>query len=462
VRYDVVVTNAQLVLPQDTVRFGAVGIRDGKIAALAEPDALTPDDGLRSIDAGGAFVLPGAIDPHVHIGYKGHQGMPLDELPRQFLAESHGAAIGGVTTMMITFRSGDPYTGMFDEMRAAGEENSLVDFGYSLGITNMGHVEQLRRYRDELGVTSFKFYMAYRGTDAQASGNTYNEFNDGLFVRAAGVISQLDGAMAMVHAENPDIIAMERQRLMAAGAEGLAVWSESRPDIAEAEAIMRAIGLASSQGCRLYVPHVSSRAGLEAAQLGRRAFGADVTLETCPHYLTHTADSPVGPLAKVNPPLRGADDVASLWEAIRAGDVQTIGTDHCATSVADKGGSIWDSVPGFPGMATMAPVVLTGAFEGRFSVGRAAQVLAENSARAFGLYPAKGAIEIGADADLMVVDPTKRRRVEHEALGSLSDFSIYEGQELAGWPDYTISRGRVLVDGGCLVDTTSRGSYLAR
>lgn len=458
--FETAVTGGTVVAPPHPARRMTLGIDGGRVTAVLAPERPVTADQV--IDARGRYVLPGVIDPHVHIGYSGYQGMPTSALADQFDTESRSALIGGVTSIVVTYRNSDPYDEIFEVLRGAGEQNSRVDFAYSLGITSDEHLRRLPVYHDELGVTSFKFYMVYRGEEAQATGNTYNRYDDGLLYVAMETIARWGDAIAMVHPENVEIIDRLRERLRNEGRSGLAAWSDARPAFTEAENVRRALYLGEQVGCPVYIPHLSAAASLDAVieHRARRSNAAHV--ETCPHYLTHTKDSAYGSLAKVNPPLRADDDRDRLWSAIARGDVDTIGTDHCAVAAEDKGSDIWSAVPGFPGMSTLLPVLLDGVCHGRLTLGQVAEVCSLNTARIFGLYPRKGTLEVGSDADLAIVDLDHTRTVTADRLRSRSDFSIYEGQSLTGWPTLTMVGGRVAMSDGEIVAPRGTGRYLPR
>ncbi len=457
---DIAIRGASVVTPGATPRPMTLGISGERISAVVDASVELP--ATRTIDASGLVALPGMIDPHVHIGYSGYAGMPLDALPEHFDTESASALVGGVTSIAVTYRNAEPFEDIFEEMRDAGERNSRIDFGYSLGITNDLQVAGIPHYYEEFGVSSFKFYMVYKGEEAKATGNVYNRYDDGLFLDAIERITALPGAMAMVHPENPDIIAMLRKRLVDAGEDSLAAWTDSRPGFVEAESIRRALFLGEQVGCPVYIPHLSCEASLEVVREHRARRTNDVWVETCPHYLTHTKNHAAGALAKVNPPVREAGDIEAMWSGIAAGDVDTMGTDHCGVLRADKDTDIWSAVPGFSGMATMLPVLMTGVREQRIDLATVAKVASENTARIFNTYPRKGALQVGADADVVLVDPELTRTVDASDLRSRSDFSIYDGLELTGWPVMTMVRGVVAMQDGEITVEPGHGRYLDR
>ena len=458
--FDVLVTGGDVVLPPAGVLPIDLGVTGNSITAHVQRDA-----GARAgkrIDARGRIVFPGLVDPHVHIGYTAGRGMPLEALPEHFETETASALMGGVTTLMVMYRHPSRYEDIWEEMLRAGEERSRIDFGYTLGITGDHQREGIAGYHKELGVSSFKFYMVYRGEEARLTGNAGVHYDDGLLWESMEAIAGLPGAVAMVHAENIEIIARIRDRLAGAGRDDLQAWSASRPDFTEAEAVRRALYLGEQAGCPVYIPHLSCAKSLVAVAEHRAAATTPAYVETCPHYLTHTMDSDVGLLGKVNPPLRRDEDGRALWEALAAGAVDTIGTDHCGLRRKDKGPDIWTATPGFPGMATMLPVLLQGVRDGRVTLLDVARATSLHPARVLGLYPRKGTLEVGADADLTVVDPELTRRVSPDLLRSRSDFSIYDGRELTGWPVLTMVRGRVLMEDGQVLGEPGFGRYLPR
>jgi dihydropyrimidinase len=458
--YDVSLRNGRVVIAPLGLFDVDLAISGGRIAAIMEPG--TSIDAGQVIDVGGKVVLPGVIDPHTHIGYAGHRGMPLEALDSQFDSESGSALIGGVTTILNTYRNPSPYLDIFDAMRLAGVRNSRVDFSFNLGILNDEHVRQIPEYYREYGITSFKFYMAYRGGDAAASGNANNRYSDGLLFDAMRLVARIPGGMVMVHAENIDIIDHERQRIEQAGRMDLAAWTDSRPDLAEAESIRRALYLGEQAGCTVYVPHVSCLKGLLACVEHRARGTSRVYVEVCPHHLTYTKDSLLGILGKVNPPLRAEGDRDALWQALAAHVADTVGSDHAAMTRAMKGKSIWEGAPGLAGVATLLPVLLNGVYEKRLSLLDVALATSYGPAKAFGLYPRKGSIAVGSDADLTVVDVAMTRAPTTEYLRSSADHTVYEGLPLRGWPVLTMVRGKVQMEDGRLVGEPGDGAYVPR
>ena len=453
--FDLLVRNGRVVDPLGGTLSATIGVRAGRIAALLAPDV--PASGREELDAAGRPVLPGAIEPHTHLGYK-----------RPFAAdvrtETASAALGGITTVMTFHRHYQsaeprPYDD-FPELVATVEREAHVDVAFHFGILTESQLRDLPRYID-WGVSSFKFYMAYRGADGRSVG-MINECDDGLMLEGFRTLARHPHAVACVHCENTDVIGRYVKQVRAAGRADLAAWNAARPAFAEAENVRRAAYFAELAGCTLYYVHIGARESLDEA-LAHRARYPRLLVETCSHYLTHTEDSPVGALGKVNPPLRAAADVAAMWAALRAGTIDTVGTDHCATTLAEKQGDIWQATPGFPGMATSLPVLLSeGVRKHGLTLSDVARVTSFNVARAFNLYPRKGRIAVGADADLVIVDPERTRTVRAGELGSASDFSLYDGWTLAGWPIATIVRGQLVARDDALVGKPGTGRFVAR
>jgi dihydropyrimidinase len=318
----------------------------------------------------------------------------------------------------------------------------------------------IEKYIREYDVTSFKFYMAYKGAEAKTTGMVGNECDDGFLLEAFSVLAKFPSAVACVHAENIEIILTLTKKYQEEGRDGLGVWSDCRPSIAEAESVHRAITFAKATSCPLYIVHLSSRQALEEIRRSKVEY-PKIFVETCPHYLTLTKDSPLGSLGKVNPPLRSSEDTEALWRGISEGLVDTIGTDHCPNPKETKMDDIWNARPGFPGSATMLPILLSeGVNKKRVSLERVVEVTSFNTAKIFNLFPRKGTIQVGSDADLCIVDLNLSKRIEAKMLQSQSDFSLYEGWNLKGWPTLTMVRGKIVMKDGGIVGPKGHGRYI--
>jgi dihydropyrimidinase len=450
--FDTVVRGGTLVYPDQGTAPGSIGIRDGKIAAIAAPGV---DLAARNvIDCTGKLVLPGLIDPHVHFGF----GSPETD----FQTETRSAALGGVTTVISFFRTADFRTG-FDAELAKASRLSLIDFGYHFGVTANLHVETMPECYERFGVSSWKLYLMYKGAAGLAKG--FTEIDDALLYHALEQVGKLPGAVLSVHCENTEVIPLLRDRLRAAGRDDLAAWDEQSPDFLEAENVHRTCYFARKTGCTVNIVHLSSKEALDEARRHRTYPGPPIYVESCPQYLSITKHSKAGSLAKVNPAPRSDADVEAMWEGVRDGSVNTIGTDHVPRKRSTKEGGIWKATAGFPGVATMLPVLMHEGYHKRgIPIERIAAVTSGNVARMYHLHD-KGRLAAGCDADLAIVDPNLARTVDAAELRSNSDYSPYEGDTLTGWPVLTMLRGRVIAQDGRITvpdDETAYGRYVPR
>jgi dihydropyrimidinase len=446
-----VLRDARLVYADGRLVHGGLVARDGVIREVFTGAPASDVTGAEVIDAGGRHVLPGVIDPHVQL-------YPQPDWAH-YATETGSAALGGVTTIVKMHRDLDGYPeGEFQAEIDGAESRAHVDFAFHLAVMTDAQIAAIRDYAEVFGLTSFKLFTAYKGEEGMRIG--IQGVDDGQLLDAFEAIAEV-GGLALVHCENQDLAARMLARVLAEGRDDLRAFADSRPWIVEAEAIARAATLADAAGCPLYVVHVTSRQGL-AELVRRRAAGQRVFIETEPHYLTETADSPAGNLAKVLPPIRELADAEALWQAAARGVVDTIGSDHVAATRARKEGSIWDAQLAFPGIATILPVLLSeGVHRRGLPLPRLVALTSTNPARILGL-PGKGALLPGMDADFVVVDLELERVVDAAMLGSASDFSIWEGSTLRGWPTLTVCRGVVVMRDGVVTGPEGHGRYLRR
>lgn len=450
-KLDCIIKNGKLVIPHEGIVEGCIGIKDEKIMSISKNlDFMASKE---AIDAKGNYVFPGVIEPHVHFGL----GSRLDE---DFLTETKSAATGGISTVITYYRQIESYEKVFDEIKALGEERSCIDFSIHLGISSEEHIHNIPKYIDDFGVTSFKFLMAYKGEDAKKMGSA--EMTDGLLYDAFLILRNYKGALPCIHAENIELIWSIKKKIMDQGRQDPAAWSDSRPDFTESEYVRRALFLAELTDCPIYFVHLSSKGALDAVRSFRQHY-SKVFVETCPPYLTHTKESMTDNLLKIAPPVHSRKDNDALWKGIKDGFIQSVGSDHLALRKKSKEGSIWDASMGVSGVATVLPVLLSEGFHKRgITLERIAEVTSYNVARIFNLYPQKGSIQIGSDADLTIVDLGKEETVTHNILNSSSDFSIYEGWHLKGWPILTMVRGNVVMKDGEVIGEKGFGKYIRR
>lgn len=445
------VKDATVVRPSGRSR-STIHIDDGVVTALLPPNESPAAD--RTVDARGAFVLPGVIDAHVHLGV-------IPKFADSCRTESAAAVTGGATSMWHYLLSPGSFKDVHQQHVDDIEANSLIDMGFHALVTNEQQVAEIPETVDELRLTSYKFHMAMKGPEAAYG---IKGLDDGSILEGLRQVAKRPGVMALIHAENIDVILHNRARAMAAApdATDTAVWSRHRPHFTEEEAIVRSSLLAETAGAPLTVIHTSVGRGPELLRQARARY-PHLYMETCPQYLVLDMDMPLGTWGKVNPPLRTKSDQILLWDGLVDGTVDWMGSDHCDYDLATREGTIWDVGPGLPnGMTMILPVLLSeGVNKGRLSLERVVELTSARFARLMGVSPRKGALEVGSDGDLVMVDMNKQVRIESEMLNSYADYSPYEGLELTGWPRMTVAGGDVLYeDGEVDRDSSHRGSLI--
>lgn len=436
---DLVVKNCWVV-NHDGRFWGGIAATQGKIVAIGEADQLP--NANRVIDAEGLYLIPGAIDPHQHLGFV----FPIDS---DWRTETRSAAVGGVTTVFNYLWHADSYLAHFADDLESAERNALVDFMFETLMVSPSHNLEITELARR-GVSGFKWFTCYKGDEGAPWGIT--ACDDGIildgFRRVAALGPQ---ACAKVHAENIEVIARQREHVIASGRGDLAAWADSRPGIAEGSDIEKLAYFARKAGTRLVILHISSTEGVDALVKAKRD-GTTMLGETCPHYLSLTKHAPAGVRAKVIPPIQDQEDQDKLWWAIETGFMDSIASDHAVTRLSDKLGDVWQAKQGFPGTATILPVMLSEGVNKRgLSLERVVAVTSYNNARWYGLFPRKGVISIGSDADLVLVDLDKRVRGSVEAFQSASDYCLHDGVEFRGWPVITIVRGKVVAENDKIV-----------
>jgi dihydroorotase-like cyclic amidohydrolase len=449
--FDLVIRGGKAVVPGVGVLRADIGITGGVVAALAD---RIDGPGRATFEADGLYVMPGVVDPHVHLGNS-------EPFEAEAVSETRAALLGGVTSIGVFLRRRDSYLPHLPGYRQAIEQGSYVDVAFHLQIfTDEQRCEIPEYARAPWGVRSFKMYLA-------GIPGIVEPVDTGFLLAAFRTIAGLGAdAVACVHAEDDGLVRRASEDLRRALPEGgtLADWERAHPAEAEVLAINSAAYLASLASAHLYVVHVSSRQGVEAVREWRRR-GVRLTAETTSPYLGLSSDCPNGFLAKLVPPVRSAEHRSALWQGLEDGSLQTIGTDNTSRTRATKQpeAGLHGARPGYAGLGTHLPVLLHHGFHQR---GIGLEVLADWASRApartFGVYPKKGTIAIGSDADLVIVDLDRGREVRAEQLGGLSDFSPFEGQRLRGWPVATIKSGVVAARQGEVLVPAGTGRYLPR
>jgi dihydropyrimidinase len=392
--------------------------------------------------------------------------MPAGEITSadDFETGTRAAAFGGTTTVVdfATPEPGESLLSALETWRRKAEGRASVDYGFHMAVREVGETtlaEMARLVRDE-GVTSFKLYLAYPGV---------LQVDDAAFFRAL-LGARECGALTLVHAENGGVIDVLVKRALAGGETAPRYHALTRPPEAEAEATARAIALAAMAGAPLYVVHLSCAAAL-AHVAAARDQGFPVFAETCPQYLFLSIadyDRPdfEGARYVMSPPLREAADQEALWRGLAGGDLQVVATDHCPFTLADKerGRHDFSRIPnGAPGIETRMVLLWDGGVRaGRIDAQRFVALTAAGPARIFGLWPRKGTIAVGSDADLVIWDPERETRLSVETLHMRVDYNPYEGRVVRGGPVVVMSRGDVIVDHGEWKGRSGRGQFLKR
>jgi dihydropyrimidinase len=444
---DLVIEGGTAVLPEFGILRADVGIANGKIAMISGASRLPRS--RRRIDASGLHLLPGIIDPHAHFG-------PHVSVEKDIEYETRAALAGGVTTIGWFVRSPDSYHQAIPAIRKQVAEHASTDMFAHFVIATEEQLGELRSYVDKLGVTSFKAYTA--GPHAMVD----DDFLFRLFQAAAEIGPEV---VVCVHAENDALVEKPTARLRAANGElGLSDWSRARHVLAGAEAIRRCAFLADVAGARTYVVHVNSSAEVDQIREAKSA-GKGILAEAGSHYLSLTVDHPLGALLKRTPPIRSEEDVNALWRSVADATIDTIGTDNVVGSresnQAEKG--ILEARQGFTMLGLHLPVALHEGYHlRRVPLTRIVEAMSVQPARIFGLYPGKGTIAVGSDADIVVVDLDLEREVDYRDLHTWSDFTPWDSQRLKGWPVMTIRTGLVAVENNRILIEPGSARYLQR
>lgn len=485
-QYDLLIKNVKVVRPrQDSVQQMDVAITDGKFARL---DRDIPAGAAREVhDAGGLLGFPGLVDAHMHAGIYS----PLEE---DAVTESRAAAMGGVTSMITYFRTGQyylnqggPYAEFFPKVLEISDGRYWTDYAYHLAPIQSSHIDEMELLATELGVPSFKIFMFYggyglhgkAGRDAQREflcleeGDSYDLAHFEFIMRGATRVIRnhpelADAISVSLHCEVADILNAYTKIVQAdPSLTGLRAYSAARPPHSEGLAIWIAAYLAYETECpNINLLHLSSRKAIEAALMMQDVFPhIDFRREVTVGHLLLDYDSPAGPLAKVNPPVRSRDDVECLWEMVLEGKVDWIVSDHACCSEELKvddseRDNIWLAKSGFGGTEYLLSGVFSEGSKRGLSYNRMAELVSWNPAQRFGLYK-KGNVAPGYDADLVLLDPDKTFTVRAAESESGQGYTPFEGLELTGQVQATYLRGQPIYEGGSVVGS-ARGEYLHR
>src|SRR5258705_8934533 len=455
--FDTIIANGRVVTATDTYT-SDVAINDGKITAIGQ--SLPRENSAEMIDAAGKYVLPGGIDVHTHLDMPFGGTTSADD----FETGTRAAAFGGTTTLIdfaIQYK-GQTLRTAFDAWMQKASGKAVSDYAFHCIITDLGtaQLEEMNALVRE-GVTSFKLFMAYPGVFM---------LDDATIFKAMRQAAKHSGLICM-HAENGGAIDVIVQQALAEGKRGPKYHALTRPTTAEAEATGRAIALAEMAGAPVYIVHLSCNDALEKVREARDR-GLPVYAETCPQYLylsIDDMDKPGFEAAKYvfTPPLREKWHQEKLWNGLKQDHLQVVSTDHCPFCFKEQkemGKDDFTKIPnGGPGIEHRMSLVYSGGVgKGRFSVNRFVELVSTTPAKIFGLYPRKGTIAVGSDADLVIFDPNREHTISAKTHHMRVDYSMFEGIQVTGMPDVVLSRGRVVVEGDKFLGRAGQGEFLRR
>jgi dihydropyrimidinase len=416
--------------------------------------------GRREVEAAGRYVFPGGVDPHVHLSQPARPEPGQELWVDDFFSGSQAAIAGGVTTIgNMTFQwPGETLREALARDLAIATRDAAVDFILHPVLTEptVDAVAEIPRLAEE-GHTSLKIFMSRNNFDAEID----------MYLRAMGSAAET-GMLTLVHCEDGGLQRFLRDRLAKEGRDALRYYPDSRPTYTEATATERAISLARATGAALYVVHLSSAAALRHCR-DARVEGLPGYVETRPLYLYLTRErfeEPDGAKYTGAPPLREQADVDAMWHGLRSGDIQCVCTDHAPWTLRQKldpALTVATVRNGVADLETLMPMLFSeGVRTGRLSLGRFVELTSTNPAKIFGLYPRKGTLAVGSDADLVVWDPDLTRIVDGASMYSNAGYSVYDGRAVQGWPVVTISRGEIVLDHGRVTAERGRGRWVRR
>ncbi len=454
--FETIIRGGRVVTERGTLA-RTIAIRDGKIAALLDPEAEA--EGIETLDVTGKLVIPGAVDIHFHCR------APAYPERGDFATETRAAAAGGVTTVfeMPISKPCCATPDIFRMRRRLGEENAYVNFAL-YAAPGLRQRDEIHEMADE-GAIGFKIFTtaAPAGRDDEFEGLCLPD--DEAIFEALTIVAET-GLVCSVHAENNRLLEWLTHQLKAANRNDIAAHGESRPPVVEAAAVALLMTINETIGADLHIAHMTSKLALEVFRRLKQN-GSTATAETCPHYLVFTeADMErAGPYAKINPPLRRATDQAALWEGLMDGTLIAVTTDHSPFTVEEKERArtdIWKTPPGAPGVEELVLVMMDAALGGRMTIEKAVQLISTNGSKRFGVYPQKGVIAEGSDADLVIYNPMITTTIDRARLFSKAAACdvLYDGMTFQGSIERTIVNGRTVFVDGAIVGERGWGKFV--
>lgn len=458
--YDTVITDSHIILPQGIIDKNIL-IDEGKIVGFTNDTPACNN----KINGNGLISVPGPIDTHVHYGVYS----PINEAAK---TESHAAAIGGITTMMRMLRLENPFSNSLQAQLDASSHSHYIDYAIHASIFTPQQINEMN-ICVEKGITSFKIYMnlggevghVYMDIPPNSSKLVESQVNvtDEIVEQTVKTAASL-GCPILVHAEDYESCGCGIKTAKEKNQDGLSAWSNSRSPEFEAKAIKTVSKYGRDYDCVIYFAHIGSERALVQIEEEKK-LGTKIFVETCPHYLSLSYDKQEGYLAKVMPPIRTENDNKAVWNALSENQIDTIGTDHVANQLKLKlaGDDVWGALAGFPGIGTVIPILLNdGVNQNRITLEQFVQFTSQNAAKIFGMYPQKGTLEKNSDADITMIDLKKEKKVTSDLFGGFSDYIVYEGRNLKGWPVKTIVRGEIVADDFEIIGKLGHGKLVER
>jgi len=463
-KFDLTIKNGIVCTENGMVR-GGLAIKDGVIQAV-ESDAMLPE--AESVyDAKGNLIFPGVVEPHCHLGLN---DMTRERFAQDLETETKAAAQGGITTVNTTTLFGShPLTEQF-EAALDGIDSLYTDVKFYLAPGSDDHIEEIPKLF-ERGVAAYKFLLAYRGAGARMFGMAEGGLDTSYMYRAFSAIAKLGApAFAMIHAEDPALFECITADVMQEKTDNLiAAFHKARPNMCEAIDLCKAAYIAHEVRCRLYQVHISAKETIDQLEYFKEK-GFDITGETCIHYLLFGCHDDIFvnnedfcKCAKVNPAIHERADLERLWKALKDGVIECVGTDHVNYSIGTKlDKDFWSTTAGCgDGMSVSLPLMYSeGVNKGRITIDTLRKVMSENPAKAFGLYPQKGTLAVGSDADVVIIDPNKEMVIDYKESESTNEFSLYQGWKVQGVPVAIFARGNLVAENYKIVATEPKGKFL--
>jgi len=463
-KFDLVIKNGVICTEGGMVK-GGLAVKDGIIQSI-ETDAMLPEADT-IYDAKGNLIFPGVVEPHSHLG--------LDKMTRERFAqdletETKAAAQGGITTVDTTTLFGSSPLSELLDCALDGINRLYTDVKFYIAPGSDDHLAEIPQLF-ERGVVAFKFLLAYRGAGARMFGMAEGGIDTAYMYRGFSEIAKLGPpAFAMIHAEDPALFELITSNVIEEKTNNqIAAFHKARPNICETIDLCKAAYIAHEVGCRLYQVHISAKETVDQLEYFKGK-GFDITGETCLHYLMFGCNDDVFidnedfcKFAKVNPAIHERADLNRLWKALNDGTIECVGTDHVNYSKGTKlDKEFWATTAGCgDGMSVSLPLMYSeGVNKGRITIDTLRKIMCENPAKAFGLYPQKGTLSIGSDADVVIIDPNKEMVIDYKNSESTNEFSLYQGWNVKGVPVATFARGNLVAENYKIVATEPKGKWL--